>query len=459
MLPWPRGMHSRPSLTRGRLNCRTFVCLIAGFCLAVVVGCSSSPGDSDCASEAECALGFTCIDGRCEIRTATDSRGPDRETDSGQGPGGFRNDAGPVRYDAGRAPYDAGSPGTDAGQDASAGADGGTVGSGCGPAACSAQGAECGQVIDQCGATIDCPDTCGPGRACGTGGFANRCQCQPQSCDELGAQCGTITDNCGVSRDCSSETGGCRGQDQCNQNRCECQPRSCSGVECGDIDTGCGYRRTCPNTCSAPERCGGGGQANQCGCTMRVTDSTYQVFGTARQVNAVDGSADWEQLSRAAQDDTGGADFRVRGSCSGNSRDGYRCTTGRATTEYLQLTNSPVAIPRGARVVGIRVRVAAKKRDTGTASFDQIALVGPRVSDSRARAVDFAEERYRNHYFGDSRDLWGRTWTAEEINATNFGIRIQMSASASCSSLSGTCSEAKTDIDHAAVRVFYEICD
>jgi hypothetical protein len=43
-----------------------------------------------------------------------------------------------------------------------------------------------------------------------------------------------------------------------------CQAKA---VECGAIDDGCGGQLDCGDTCALPKTCGGGGVANECGCT------------------------------------------------------------------------------------------------------------------------------------------------------------------------------------------------
>lgn len=51
-----------------------------------------------------------------------------------------------------------------------------------------------------------------------------------------------------------------------------CQPKTCQGVgaTCGQIDDGCGATLQC-GTCSPPQTCGGGGQANLCGASTTPT--------------------------------------------------------------------------------------------------------------------------------------------------------------------------------------------
>ena len=418
--------------------------------------CGQAPqGESECVSSADCAVGYSCIDGTCGR--------PNSSTDGLSG-----RDAGtPFAFDAGSVGYDASTPSWDAGRaDSSGGSpDAGLppadAGGACGQAACLAQGAECGQVIDACGTVVDCPNTCQNGYQCGSGNFANRCQCEPLSCSELNAECGTITDNCGVSRDCNAETGGCRGQDRCERNQCECQPRSCSGVECGDIDTGCGYMRNCGG-CTAPERCGGGGRANQCGCTPTPRSTSFRVFRTARNVNMATGSTNWDDLGNGVQANGAGADFSVTGVCGYESgTHGCGCCTraqpGETTTNGLRMSNSGLGIPGNATIRGIQVRLVMLKRG-GTARIESLKLTGAQTSDDRARSVSF-DDNYRPETFGGPTDLWGRTWTPAQLNSSDFSVRLQMYAHASCNHNSSSCQRTSFGVDYADVRVFYETCE
>jgi hypothetical protein len=92
-----------------------------------------------------------------------------------------------------------------------------------------------------------------------------------------GAGCGSIGDGCGNVLDC----GGCPAPQSCGAggiaNQCgvpPCTPRTCAqaGAACGAVGDGCGGVLQCGG-CAAPAGCGGGGTPNQCGtpgCTPRT---------------------------------------------------------------------------------------------------------------------------------------------------------------------------------------------
>ncbi|HEX4476115.1 MAG TPA: hypothetical protein VH142_13610, partial [Polyangiaceae bacterium] len=58
--------------------------------------------------------------------------------------------------------------------------------------------------------------------------------CVPASCDDLGAQCGTVADGCGGTLNCDLESGGCHGSDTCGgggtANQCGCTGSNCCTV-------------------------------------------------------------------------------------------------------------------------------------------------------------------------------------------------------------------------------------
>src|SRR5436309_2680013 len=82
--------------------------------------------------------------------------------------------------------------------------------------------------------------------------------------------CGVIDDDCGGKIDC----GACTGFDTCRgggvDNVCGCTPKDCTGVECGEIERGCGPGKLQCGDCTSPKTCGGGGKPNVCGCTPKA---------------------------------------------------------------------------------------------------------------------------------------------------------------------------------------------
>jgi hypothetical protein len=109
--------------------------------------------------------------------------------------------------------------------------------------------------------------------------------CTPKTCTDLGATCGYRADGCGGLLDC----GGCTAPDTCGgggtANQCghSCTRTTCGakGANCGTIADGCGGTLDC-GSCTAPAICGGGGTANVCGtpaCTPRSCASVNASCG------------------------------------------------------------------------------------------------------------------------------------------------------------------------------------
>ncbi len=100
--------------------------------------------------------------------------------------------------------------------------------------------------------------------------------CTKNTCAGLGATCGSLSDGCGGLLECGTcvapeSCGGGGVANQCGNN---CTRTTCGaqGANCGVIADGCGGILEC-GTCVAPAICGGGGTANVCGtpvCTPRA---------------------------------------------------------------------------------------------------------------------------------------------------------------------------------------------
>ncbi len=134
----------------------------------------------------------------------------------------------------------------------------------------------------ECLSNAECtaPETCGggaPGQQ-----VANVCGCTPANAAAcIGKACGPAVNNCGATITCPNT---CVAPQTCGgggagPNGCGCTAdtlaTTCAGKACGPATNNCGTAVTCPNTCVAPQTCGGGGAgANQCGCTADPVATT-----------------------------------------------------------------------------------------------------------------------------------------------------------------------------------------
>ncbi len=118
-------------------------------------------------------------------------------------------------------------------------------------------------------------------------------------------------------------------------------------------------------------------------------------------------------------------------------------------TEWLQSTDFGFAIPGDATVDGILAEVEASQDvGGGTASLDPPRIVkgGTRIFDpaKTSQNVTTSDVYYS---FGGSSDLWNTTWSASDINASNFGFAVAGTLPA----VDGI----TLRVDHTRVTVYY----
>jgi len=95
-------------------------------------------------------------------------------------------------------------------------------------------------------------------------------------------------------------------------------------------------------------------------------------------------------------------------------------------SEYLKLTNFGFAIPTGSTINGIVVEVQRANIGSGTVIDNAIRIVksdGSIGTTDKSSATAWpSSEAYAT--YGGAGDLWGETWTATDINNSNFGVAI-----------------------------------
>jgi hypothetical protein len=152
--------------------------------------------------------------------------------------------------------------------------------SSCVPLTCAAYPGVCGQQSDGCaGLTADCNPCVSP-QTCGGGGAPGQCgtpvvSCVPMTCAAYPNICGVQSDGCGgLTADCNPCTapltcGGAGVAGMCGSPPAGgCTPLTCAvypAGTCGPQSDGCGGLTSDCNPCTAPQTCGGGGTAGQCG--------------------------------------------------------------------------------------------------------------------------------------------------------------------------------------------------
>lgn len=118
-------------------------------------------------------------------------------------------------------------------------------------------------------------------------------------------------------------------------------------------------------------------------------------------------------------------------------------------TQYLHANNFGFAIPAPAVIVGIEVNIE-RRAATGLALKDtrvRIVKNGVVGATERGDLVTLWPTVDTVKTYGSNSDLWGETWTASDINASNFGVVL---------SVNGTGDAAF--VDSITATVHYELC-
>ena len=135
------------------------------------------------------------------------------------------------------------------------------------------------------------------------------------------------------------------------------------------------------------------------------------------------------------------------------SDDSYAtCAVGFSTgaSHYLKATNFGFAIPADAQIDGIKVEAEIKCDVSGTDNSIKLVKAGSYVGDNKARGSSVywpTSDTYVT--WGGETDLWGTTWSVDEINNSGFGVGI-----------SGTFDPdgywlVTASIDHIRITVYY----
>lgn len=119
--------------------------------------------------------------------------------------------------------------------------------------------------------------------------------------------------------------------------------------------------------------------------------------------------------------------------------------TGYTTSNYLKGTNCGFTIPSGATIDGIEVtfRVLCA---TGTADFSYVRLVVGGTITGNNLASGSVPESFTSVVFGGPTELWGLSPTETQINLSNFGAVLAVSAGAS---------GATVYCDYMEIKVYY----
>lgn len=125
-----------------------------------------------------------------------------------------------------------------------------------------------------------------------------------------------------------------------------------------------------------------------------------------------------------------------------------------ATSHYLKATNFGFSIPTGATINGILVAMEERADilPGTTAKESAIRIVksdGSIGTQNKSTGVTPpSSDTYV--YYGASDNLWGETWTAEDINDTDFGVVFSTVHTGSFSGVN-----PRIHVDHIRITVYY----
>lgn len=122
---------------------------------------------------------------------------------------------------------------------------------------------------------------------------------------------------------------------------------------------------------------------------------------------------------------------------------------GNPTSNYLKATNFGFVIPAGATINGILVEIESKvSGSTNTWSNVRIVKGGSISTTTKSGATNgiTTTEGYSSiPASGAETDLWGETWTADDINSSTFGVVASLSIPVF----------TQVSVDHIRITVYY----
>jgi hypothetical protein len=147
-----------------------------------------------------------------------------------------------------------------------------------------------------------------------------------------------------------------------------------------------------------------------------------------------------------AQDVFGGIAWTDANNAMASDDSRASCVMGAdETSDLLIASDFGFSIPAGATIDGVEVEI--EKRASGVAGGDNIALwvEGSQQGDNKASAGEWpASDTYET--YGGAADLWALSLTAEQVNASDFGVTLSVLTDSG----GGT-----AEVDHIRITVYY----
>lgn len=286
----------------------------------------------------------------------------------------------------------------------------------CAPTTCAAEGADCGSIPNGCGGMLEC-GSCDEPETCGGGGDENVCGCEPTTCEDEGYACGEHDDGCGGTLDCGSCPDGCScsaggrcagGSDAPNESTRHGQAARSAGFTGTDSQYNELYDFSCfsVDDCAAPclER---GGSEEMCGTSECIDSEPNYCLPTPV----------WRNLSALLAE---GDDVYADGAELVLVNHPYR--------DSLYVEDFKFEIPEHAEIEGITVTVrrAAGGADEAVDAAVRLIKGGVVGESDRSSPMKWAAPDFVNAEYGGPTDLWGQTWSPEDVNAPDFGVGLSV---------------------------------
>lgn len=166
-------------------------------------------------------------------------------------------------------------------------------------------------------------------------------------------------------------------------------------------------------------------------------DNGYVFPGTAAD-DSSHGTKVWDNVGRLTADDASYADS---------------FSASNVISHYARLTNFGLALPAGASITGIRVKIQRRDASTGTATVEddtvQIVQGGAPVGTNKAVAGAYPTS-LTDALYGGSTDTWGLSLTGADVNSSSFGVVYSVQLHG------GGGDTASFDCDFVAIELWYQ---
>lgn len=123
--------------------------------------------------------------------------------------------------------------------------------------------------------------------------------------------------------------------------------------------------------------------------------------------------------------------------------------SGSVTSQYIKATDFEFSIPDGSNIEGIEITIRKYFQDSGIAQDNEVRIVksdGSIGTENKAVGGNWPSIPTSFNY-GSSSDLWDESWSADDINDSDFGVVLSANIFHSGAS--------SADVSWVAITVYY----